>query len=248
MKSEYATASPCSIDTSAPFILEVTEPECGLNSKNEWFITPSPFVSVKNSVLIPINPRAGISNSIKKSFNINDGVIYSGEIETTNFTNTSLVVLSACESALGETNLVGGFNLSNSFHKAGVKNVISTLWEIDDEKTMQFMNLFYRKLMILKDPKESLNSAKEDFKKSIKYYSENPRLLDSIIKDLRDSLEKVFTGISHDVNEDDQMLVQQDSVQNILKESPKFIDNMKFKKDLKPRIKSGNQILDTLKI
>ena len=109
---------------------------------------------------------AGISNSIEKSFNINDGVIYSGEIETTNFTDTRLVVLSACESALGETNLAGGFNLSNSFHKAGVKNVISTLWEIDDEKTMQFMNIFYKKLMILKDPKESLNSAKEDFKKA----------------------------------------------------------------------------------
>lgn len=63
-------------------------------------------------------------------------------------------------------------------------------------------------------PKDSVNSVtnkmledygfkKEDFKKSIKYYSQNPRLLDSIIKDLRDSLEKVFVGISHDVLEDD---------------------------------------------
>ena len=95
---------------------------------------------------------------------------------------------------------------------------------------------------------EDYGYKKEDFKKSIKYYSENPRLLDSIIKDLRDSLEKVFTGISHDVNEDDQTLVQQDSLKNILKESSKFIDNMKFKKDLKPSIKSENQILDTLKI
>ena len=95
---------------------------------------------------------------------------------------------------------------------------------------------------------EDYGYKKEDFKKSITYYSENPRLLDSIIKDLRDSLEKVFTGISHDVNEDDQILVQQDSLKNILKESSKFIDNMKFKKDLKPSIKSGNQILDTLKI
>ena len=95
---------------------------------------------------------------------------------------------------------------------------------------------------------EDYGYKKEDFKKSIKYYSENPRLLDSIIKDLRDSLEKVFTGISHDVNEDEQTLVQQDSLKNILKESSKFIDNMKFKKDLKPSIKSGNQILDTLKI
>ena len=95
---------------------------------------------------------------------------------------------------------------------------------------------------------EDYGYKKEDFKKSIKYYSENPRLLDSIIKDLRDSLEKVFTGISHDVNEDDQILIQQDSVKKILKESFKFKDKMKLKKDLKPSIESGNQILDTFKI
>ena len=68
-------------------------------------------------------------------------------------------------------------------------------------------------------PRDSVNSVtnkmledygfkKEDFKKSIKYYSQNPRLLDSIIKDLRDSLEKVFVDISHDVIEDDQKLIQ----------------------------------------
>ena len=89
---------------------------------------------------------------------------------------------------------------------------------------------------------------KEDFKKSIQYYSENPRLLDSIIKDLRDSLEKVYVGISNDDNEHEQKSIKQDSVKNILKESSKFIGNMKFKKDLKQSVKSSNQILDTLKM
>tara|TARA_B100000780_G_C20938867_1_gene374414 strand:- start:10 stop:519 length:510 start_codon:yes stop_codon:yes gene_type:complete len=89
---------------------------------------------------------------------------------------------------------------------------------------------------------------KEDFKKSIQYYSENPRLLDSIIKDLRDSLEKVYVGISNDDNEHEQKSIKQDSLKNILKESSKFIGNMKFKKDLKQSVKSSNQILDTLKM
>ena len=88
---------------------------------------------------------------------------------------------------------------------------------------------------------------KEDFKKSIQYYSENPRLLDSIIKDLRDSLEIVYVGISKDDNEDNAELIQQDSLKSILKESFKFIDIMKIKQDLKPSLKSRNQILDTLK-
>ena len=69
---------------------------------------------------------------------------------------------------------------------------------------------------------EDYGFKKEDIKKSIKYYSENPRLLDSIVKDLRDSLEKVFTWISHNVYEDDKTLVQQDSIKNILKKSSKL--------------------------
>ena len=88
---------------------------------------------------------------------------------------------------------------------------------------------------------------KEDFKKSIQYYSENPRLLDSIIKDLRDSLEIVYVGIPKDDNEDNAELMQQDSLKSILKENSKFIDKMKIKQDLKPSLKSRNQILDTLK-
>ena len=58
---------------------------------------------------------------------------------------------------------------------------------------------------------EDYGFKKEDFKKSIKYYAENPRLLDSIIKDLRDSLEKVFISISHDVIEEDQKSTLQES-------------------------------------
>ena len=83
-------------------------------------------------------------------------------------------------------------------------------------------------------PRESVSSItnkllqdngfeKEDFKKSIQYYSENPRLLDSIIKDLRDSLEIVYVGISKDDNEDNAELIQQDSLKSILKENFKFI-------------------------
>lgn len=64
---------------------------------------------------------------------------------------------------------------------------------------------------------ENYGYKKEDFKQSIKFYSENPRLLDSIIKDLRDSLEKVYIGISHDVNEDIKKLIQQDSLKKNIK-------------------------------
>ncbi len=58
-----------------------------------------------------------------------------------------LVVLSACESGLGE--LVqgeGAFSLQQAFHLAGSRNVVSALWKVDDGVTAALMGLFHYKL------------------------------------------------------------------------------------------------------
>ena len=47
-----------------------------------------------------------------------------------------MVVLSACESGLGEIHEgEGGFGLRRSFQEAGVKNVINSFWEVSDAGT-----------------------------------------------------------------------------------------------------------------
>ena len=63
---------------------------------------------------------------------------------------------------------------------------------------------------------------RSEFEKSIQYYSQNPILLDSIIKNLRDSLEKVFISIPHEEVEEKEELIIQDSLKDLLKESSKF--------------------------
>ena len=70
---------------------------------------------------------------------------------------------------------------------------------------------------------------RSEFEKSIQYYSQNPILLDSIIKNLRDSLEKVFISIPHEELEEKEELIIQDSLKDLLKESSKF-KNFKIKK------------------
>lgn len=59
-----------------------------------------------------------------------------------------LVVLSACESALGHSDGAEGvFNLARAFFYAGTRRVLSSLWTVDDRASTEFMKQFYRALL-----------------------------------------------------------------------------------------------------
>jgi len=74
----------------------------------------------------------------------------------------SLVVLSACETGLGQLSrgdeLVG---LTRAFIYAGTPSVVASLWKVDDASTAALMSSFYRNLKI-KPKVESLRQAQLD--------------------------------------------------------------------------------------
>lgn len=59
---------------------------------------------------------------------------------------SSLVVLSCCQCAQGDIRAEGVVGIARSFLGAGARSVVVTLWAIDDDSTLSFMQFFYNHL------------------------------------------------------------------------------------------------------
>ena len=91
-----------------------------------------------------------------------DGILNALEIAQTDLRGLDLVVLSACQTALGDVAQGEGvFGLQRGFKKAGAKSILMSLWKVNDLTTQLLMTEFYKHYLSGQSKLESLKKAQE---------------------------------------------------------------------------------------
>ncbi len=115
------------------------------------FISTHGFYDRSNTDLSTSLQRTGLILSGANAFPQNDlahpSIISAGQIAGMNLSNLDLVILSACQTGLGDVHTNEGvFGLQRAFKLAGANTMIMTLWDIPAMDAMTFMRHFLHQL------------------------------------------------------------------------------------------------------
>jgi CHAT domain-containing protein/tetratricopeptide (TPR) repeat protein len=132
----------------SPTVLHIATHGFFLPEKNEAGVN-----SMMRSGLI----LSGVNNTGSLS---EDGILTAYEATSLSLDSTYLVVLSACETGLGEIrNGEGVYGLQRGFAVAGARYLLMSLWKVDDEATAFLMESFYKHWLEGEAPVSALRRA-----------------------------------------------------------------------------------------
>jgi len=111
-----------------------------------------------------------------------DGILTAQEISMLDLRGLDLVVLSACQTGLGDViSGEGVFGLQRGFKKAGARTILMSLNKVDDEATRILMVEFYKNLMRGKAKHQSLKDAQKYLRQVQNGKYDNPKYWASFI-------------------------------------------------------------------
>ena len=137
-------------------------------------------VDIENPLLRSGILLAGAKHSLTEGcFGPHDGIVTAEKILGMNLHGTDMVVLSACETGLGEVKCGEGvFGLRRAFTQAGADSLVMSLWKVPDKETKELMVQFYRniksgKMNRCQALRQAILNEKEIVRK--RYGQDNPR-------------------------------------------------------------------------
>jgi len=136
------------------------------NAHYKFMLIDNNMVSAEDKALIRSGLVMSGANHIledeKLPDNVEDGILTAKEIADVDLHGLDLVVLSACQTGLGDiAQGEGVFGLQRGFKKAGANSILMSLWEVDDKATQILMTQFYRNLLSGHSKRQSLLSAQK---------------------------------------------------------------------------------------
>jgi len=148
------------------FLQDFPEQEVKFDPKRGTWVQPS--ANRKEHPLL----RSGVAlqgANLRSSEN-EDGVLTALEVCGLDLEGTQLVVLSACETGLGDVqNGEGVLGLRRAFAMAGAETVVMSLWKVSDQATRDLMIAYYQRLKAGDGRAEALRQAQLEMLKRPEY-------------------------------------------------------------------------------
>jgi len=137
-------------------LMKIKEPRILHIATHGFFINDN---TIPNPMLKSGIALAGANTSVIKGKS--DGIVTALKLSGLDLKGTDLVVLSACETGVVDINTTDSVSgLSKAFIQAGAKDIVMSLWSVDDQATKELMSSFYREMKKKKNYAKALKAAK----------------------------------------------------------------------------------------